>query len=635
MKHGSVYLLFLVFQLLIILSCGSAKTTTNPSKNAVDKAYHQLQRGQYVEAEKSFVSLLNNHATSPKVVLGLIRVYTDTQQPNKAIDLLQRSIDNSDSPIYHSVLGSIYRDKGELTLAYDEYKLYQSGISPENENYTRVQKQLDQLTYALSLLAHPAELNIQPLSSDINTKNSEYQPRFTFDQSTIVFTRKIRGQEDIYAAVQQDTSLSVDPIDVINTPYNEGSQSISGDGRYMVFTHCNEDYGYGSCDLYESVFIDGQWLKPRNLGSRVNTSYWESHPSISANGDELYFASNRPGGLGESDIWVSRRDTLGWSSPVNLGAPINTIGKEESPFIHPDNRSLYFRSTGHLGIGSYDIFLSRKLESEWQNPLNLGAPINSIGADGDMVVSLDGKTGYFASDAFDNIKMDHQDIYSFDLPKAFQPNPMTFVKGIVRSKISQLPLSATLEIINLSDNQIITKRQLGKEGGFLVAVPVGQALAFYLTAPNHAFYSEHIFYKEARSAKNSYSEIIDLIPIDSKPDSNPEENPIKLSNIFFSSGSDQLLKESDAEIEQLYDFLISNPVSIRIIGHTDDVGNEEENLILSEKRALAVKNKLLLKGIDPSRIQTQGLGETLPVASNNTDAGRTLNRRTEFVIIKQ
>lgn len=635
MKQSFICLFFLSFFLLVVQSCGSSKTTTSPEKSAIDKAYHQLQRGQYKDAEISFLSLFENFTPSPKVVLGLINVYRETQQPKKAIEILNNSIAASDYPIYHSILGSLYKDSGELKKAYNEYKLYQSAISDDNENYLRVQKELEQLLFAQTLLDHPADINIQPLSSAINTLHSEYQPRFTFDQSTIVFTRKINDQEDIYSAVQFDSTIYVAAIDAINTNFNEGSQSISGDGRYMVFTHCNEDYGYGSCDLYESIFYDGKWMKPRNLGARVNTKYWESQPSISANGDELYFASNRPGGLGESDIWISHRDSLGWSSPINLGAPINTNGKEESPFIHPDRKSIYFRSTGHLGIGSYDIFLSRKFDKRWQMPVNLGAPINSIGADGDLVVSLDGKKGYFASDAYGNIKMNHQDIYIFDLPEAFQPDAMTFVKGIVKSKASHEPISGTLEILNLSNNELVTQRNLSSDGSFLVAVPVGQPLALYVTALKHSFYSEHIYYEEARSVDNSYAELIELIPIENDFQASQSESPIKLSNIFFATGSDLLLNESEVEIQKLYNFLKANPVSIKILGHTDNVGNEEENLILSEKRALSVKNSLIVKGIEPARIQTQGFGESAPVASNSTEEGMASNRRTEFVIIYQ
>lgn len=613
-----------------MLACTTTKTTVSPPDQLIDEAYISLNRGRFSDAEQKFLELLTKYLRTPKVVLGLVKVYEETDRKEQAVTLLQKSIQEKEVPIYYSVMGSLLLDQGDLTSALEAYVSYQKRIDQDSDNQQLVREKIDRIKYALFLLDNPSEINISPLPSSINTDEAEYQPRFTFDQSVIIFTRKINGQEDLYTAVYSDTTWQVQAIDAVNTPYNEGSQTISGDGRYMIFTHCNENYGFGSCDLYESVLADRKWQRPRNLGPRINTKGWESQPSLSADGQRLYFASNRPGGIGQSDIWLSKRDSLGWAPPENLGSVINTPDKEESPFIHADGRSLYFRSTGHPGIGSYDIFLSRYKNSTWQQPLNLGAPINSVGADGDLVVSLDGTKGYFATDA----QTSSFDIYSFDMPDIALPEPMTYVKGKVRSSSSGEPLAAALEVNNLNTGETILNQSVNADGTFLVAVPVGQPLAMYLTAPGYIFFSEHIYYESSRQGLNPYSEDIYLIPNRPFPDDKSEGNePIRLSNVFFQSGSDVLIESSQAELERLYQLMETQAIRIKIMGHTDDVGSEEDNKNLSESRAIAIKRYLANRGIDTDRIFTEGMGESKPIADNTTEEGRAKNRRTEFVII--
>ena len=223
--------------------------------------------------------------------------------------------------------------------------------------------------------------------------------------------------EDFYESSKVDNSWKPAkslPGD-INTNLNEGAQNISQDGEWLIFTGCNFPEGYGSCDLYISYLTPQGWSAPENLGENINTESWESAPSLSPDKRDLYFASNRPEGMGKSDIYVCHRNPDGtWSAPENAGPEINSAGNESCPFIHADNQTLYFTSDGHPGYGGDDLFLVKKLQGgKWSDAENLGYPINTIENEGSLVIASDGKTAYYASDRSDS--KGGLDLYTFEL----------------------------------------------------------------------------------------------------------------------------------------------------------------------------------------------------------------------------
>jgi outer membrane protein OmpA-like peptidoglycan-associated protein len=370
-----------------------------------------------------------------------------------------------------------------------------------------------------------------------------------------------------------------------------------------------------------------KWSTPVNLGPAVNSEKWETQPTLSPDGQELIFVSNRPGGLGGNDLWHCMRQSDGsWSPARNLGAPVNTAYDEGGPFLHPDGLTLFFSSNGHAGMGDKDLFSSSREGNQWGEPRNLGYPINTRGSENYMVVNSTGTTGYISLEREGGYGM--QDLYRFDIPASMRPKPVTFLKGVVTSRKNNAPIEARLEIIDLASNSVKARCSSDPvNGSFLISLPAGSSYALNASAEGHLFYSENYTLTAELKATDVFEVNIPLTPIETG-------EKIVLHNIFFASGSSNLEERSQTEIEILQLFLQRNAsLRIEIGGHTDDVGNDAANLKLSQERADAVRSALIAKGIDAGRIVAKGYGETKPVASNQNEAGRAQNRRTEFSIV--
>ncbi|MES2881046.1 MAG: flagellar motor protein MotB, partial [Bacteroidota bacterium] len=264
----------------------------------------------------------------------------------------------------------------------------------------------------------------QNLGDAINSTESEYFPSMPVDGSNLFYTRRLNNfNEDFFAAKKESSnwSKSFRLNGSINTAQNEGAQNISQDGAWLVFTGCNRPDGEGSCDLYISYQTDDGWSEALNLGRQINSDQWDAQPCLSPDKRDLYFTSRRFGGFGGSDIYKAHLLPNGkWSAPENLGAGINTVGDESSPFIHADNQTLYFTSTGLQGYGEEDIFLARKRDDgTWNIPQNLGYPINTTGHEGTLFIASNGSTAYYAADRSDS--KGGLDIYSFELRADVRP----------------------------------------------------------------------------------------------------------------------------------------------------------------------------------------------------------------------
>ncbi len=542
---------------------------------------------------------------------------------------------------------------------YDEsIEHFEQYLSIESRNKTLIAKAKKLLTtcqFSRKSKGSPVPYEPTNLGDEINTTNSEYLPSLTADESLLIYTQRIHGQEDFYISKKVDGKWQKGkPMDDVNTDYNEGAQNISADGKFLVFTACDRRDGYGTCDLYFTEVSNGKWTKPANMGNRINTRKWESQPSLSADGKALYFSSNREGGFGNNDIYVSYCDEEGnWGEPQNLGDIINTKGHDQSPFIHHDGQTLYFMSDGHPGMGGHDLFYSRKeKDGSWSSPQNLGYPINTEADESTLVISLDGQTAFFATDrnkaesytgdpATRKIDMD---LYSFHLYPEARPQAVTYVKANVRDANTKKRLpNAKVEFIDLTTNKVHAFSKTDRDGEFLVCLPLGKDYALSVTKESYIFHSENFALAENNSRDEPFILKIDLQPIPdiaiSEGPSNNSEivegKPIILKNVFFETGSAELKDASINELNRLKKLLTDNPLlRIRINGHTDKVGSDEDNLVLSDDRAKAVYDYLVQNGIDMTRLSFKGYGETLPIADNETEDGRQLNRRTEFVIIK-
>jgi outer membrane protein OmpA-like peptidoglycan-associated protein len=424
----------------------------------------------------------------------------------------------------------------------------------------------------------------------------------------------------------------------INTQMNEGAATISADGKTIIFTACEQNgvysygrNGYGSCDLFFTRRKGNRWSNPVNLGPPINTSNWESQPSLSADGETLYFVRGVRRALRrESDIYVSTLDKEGyWTNPKKLPPTINTEEAEESVFIHPNGKNLYFASRGHVGMGGSDIFMSTLDENqEWGPAINLGYPINTYKDENSLLVGPDGEIGYFASDregGFGGL-----DIYGFPMPEEIKPEPVTYFKGLVYDSLSKQLLGAQIELIDMASSKVIKNgHSNGSTGEFFLTLSPHRDYIINVSKDGYLFYSDAFLSQKNFDRLKPFIKNIPLLPIE-------VGSSIVLKNIFFETDKSNLKQESFIELKKLQKFLQHNPkISIEIAGHTDNIGSYDYNKELSGNRAKAVYEYLVGEGISAERLSYKGYSYDKPIAPNDTEEGRAQNRRTEFIIIRK
>jgi outer membrane protein OmpA-like peptidoglycan-associated protein/tetratricopeptide (TPR) repeat protein len=543
-------------------------------------------------------------------------------------------------PEAHFYLGVALLKTGDYDLSAARLRFFMNLIDSTHALYERANRQLASASFAARAVTAPVPFRPENLGAGVNSRHAEYSPALTADGRTLIFTRKEPLKEEAgsgfevenfyiseYRDGQWSRARNIGPP--INTDENEGAQSISVNGRHLYFTACNRADGIGRCDIYYSYREGENWSEPENIGSVVNSYAWDSQPSISPDGQRLFFTSSRNGNIGITDIWVSTRDEGGsWQKPVNLGPVINTGGREVSPFIHADNKTLYFASDGHPGMGGLDIFFSRMDENgEWSEPVNLGYPVNTHADEFSLVVEASGERAYFASDAKGGYG--DMDIYAFELYPQARPDPVAYVKGMVFDKESRKPLAARFVLTDLqSGERIFADTSDPLQGDFLVMVPTGRNIGLSVLHPDYLFFSENFNYTKVHEGARPYVRDIPMERLQ-------EGSRMILRNVFFHTGSHELLPESLPELNRLVEMLRQNPnIKIEFHGHTDNVGTFDFNQHLSEERARSVMEYVVGQGLDASRMGYKGFSYTRPVDSNETDEGRASNRRTEVVVVE-
>lgn len=628
----SIPLLILLFFASIAVDAQNRYSTTN--KDAIQyfvQADHAIDDRLYDEA---IMHLQKAIATDSKFIEAYAQ-WGDVARLRKyntqAIEAYKKviSINPDFNRAIYIKIGEVELIEGQYADAEKHIEKYLTYPNISASNLAAAQKFLKDARFGIDAIQHPVPFKPVNIGSEINTVADEYSPIATADEKTLIFTRQINGNEDFYQATKQTnqwqtaTYLSAQ----INTPTNnEGSQSISQDGKYLFFTGCNRPDGLGRCDIYISQKKGDEWGKPFDLSPPINTSGWESQPSISADGRTLYFVSNRQGGYGGYDIWKSTLTPKGWGQPENLGPNINTAFNEQSPFIHADNNTLYFCSNGWPGMGNQDLFVTRLGDDgKWGKPENLGYPINTHGDETALTLSADGATAFFASN---NIKgFGGFDIYTFEMPAKLRPNVVTYVKGTVSDAKTKQPLESAVEILDLQNTQpVYQDYSSADKGDFLATLPAGKNYGLNISKSGYLFYSEN-FSLVGYQSSTPFNITVLLEPIEIG-------NKVILKNIFFDTNKFDIKPESKSELQKLVDFLLFNPtLRIEISGHTDNVGNDALNQTLSENRAKAVYDYLIANKMDAARLIFKGYGKTQPIAPNDTDDNRSLNRRTEFKII--
>jgi len=542
-------------------------------------------------------------------------------------------------PSIYLRLGSIqFGDKRFEAAKVNLGKFLETKSGKEKEQ-SEAREMLTACIFFIEGFAKPVPFNPKPLAA-ICTEADEYLPVITADNEKAYFTRRTFVKE-VGAAVttkpverfsfsgslsENDFTKGEQMPPPFNKSLNEGGASLSADNKFMFFTVCKNDGEGMNCDIWYTFFSKGQWAEIKNAGPLVNgKKSWDSQPSLSSDGKTLYFASTREGGFGELDIWKCIKDKDNtWSAPINLGPEINTKGNEKSPFFHSDGQTLYFSSTGQLGYGGYDIFFSKlDKEDKWAVPKNIGYPINSEKDDLGFFVSTDGRSGYFASDKLKGVG--GWDIYFFDLYKEARPERVVFVSGEVRNEKNEVVADAKVELKNTRTKEVTQIDVDSLTGKYVAVVAFNEDHILTIKEPGKAFTSQYL--STADSSLNKPKKL------DLKVEEIKVGKTYQINNINFSTNSYLLTPETINIVEELSIFLAENPaVKISIQGHTDNVGKPEENLKLSKDRAKMVLDLLVLNGIDSARLTHKGFGATKPVASNMTEKGKALNRRTEFVI---
>jgi flagellar motor protein MotB len=537
-------------------------------------------------------------------------------------------------PVFYS-LGNAEMMSGDYKRALEHFRIYTDLKTGSDKNNALAVKGIKDCEFALTAISKPVPFNPVSLGDSVNTANDEYWPSLTADGQTLMFTRQMRAggtytrnQEDFYFSTLRSGNWSKarNAGTPLNTPQNEGAQSISSDGNYMFFTACDRPGGKGKCDIYFSAFDGSGWSLPVNIGPPVNTASWESQPSISSNGNLLFFASNRPGGFGGMDIWYSVRAQGGkWSTPKNPGPAINTVGDEMSPFIHFDSKTLYFSSSGHPGMGGFDLYLSRMSEdSIFSVPENLGYPINTYNDELGLIIDATGQNAYFSS--VRNEKLG-KDIFYFTLYESARPEPVSYFRGKVFDSETMKLLKSDYELVKLKTGQIVSSGPTDASGNFLICLPVGYNYGLNVNRTGYLFYSDNFMLESVHSATKPYIKRVLLNPI-------KVGEVMQLSNIFFGFDSVELKRESVTELGKLSKLLLDNPaIIVEVAGYTDSIGSSNYNISLSERRAKTVVNYLINKGIGSDRLKIKAYGAASPLGNNVTDEGRRLNRRTEVRII--
>ncbi|MGF1532849.1 MAG: OmpA family protein [Bernardetiaceae bacterium] len=540
--------------------------------------------------------------------------------------------------LYYQVAQLDYAE-GKYAEAQAQYEKFLAYAKRPNHMTQNAKRHLASCQYAQEGIQNRLDFDPQPLPTPLNQLGLQYFPVLTGDGTELIFTGRRspdpRDDEDIYITrYHEDQKEWTAPtvIAAISSPFNEGTCSISADGQAMVFTICegnrdNRVPNGNRCDLFITRRQGTRWTSPQSLGSPINTKHWESQPALSADGQTLYFVSDRPGGQGQNDIWVSQRqadDT--WSLPQNLGPTINTAGDEVAPFLHANRKTLFFSSDGHLGYGALDIFKTELQENQqWQKPQNLGYPINNHRNQVGLFVIPDGKTAYYSDEKIEGGRITSSILHRFDLPEAIRvQTPSRYVRGTIYDAQTRQPIEASVALYDLQTERIQNAvRSDATTGRYLITRNEGSAYALHVNREGYLFKS--VGFDASQDTDVVLDVFLDPILSGAKT---------ILKNIFFETARWEIEQSSRTELKLLVEFLQNNPeLSIEVGGHTDNVGSPSANQVLSEKRANAVRDFLYERGIAPERIQVQGYGETAPLLPNDSPENRAKNRRIEFKIL--
>ena len=652
LKHSlNLFIGTLISILLFSCNASKAQSYTSQDRKAVklfEEAKEYYQKRELKKTENLLIEAIEEDDQFIEAHTLLAYIYMDGGKLEAAKTSFKKTIEINPTAIPNNLffLGEIELSEGNYQEAATAYNKFIRLEQVDPKLVGRSRESLDKIDFAVDAMKNPADFSPKNLGPEVNSEYAEYFPCLTVDQSTLLFTRRLPNpdspqgfNEDFYVAYKKENNWSkAQNIEKpINTEFNEGAPSLSADGQILFFTACElygnyggNRKGNGSCDIFYAAKNGKNWSRPINLGTAINTNNWETQPSFSADGKTLYFIRGLRDRSGQrtGDIYVSTlNEESYWSKPQLIGGTINTPQNEESVFIHPDGKTLFFSSDGHMGMGGLDIFMVKKDSiGKWGEPINLGYPINTHKNENSLLVSADGTTAFFASDREEGYG--ELDLYSFELPKQFAPDKVSYFAGKIYDSKTKEPLAAKFELIDLDNGETVVESFSSQvTGEFLVSLPIGSNYALNASKEGYLFYSENFELKQYVTSKDAVRKDVPLQPI-------KVGEKIILKNIFFETAKFNLKPNSKIELNKLIEFLKTNDgIQIEISGHTDNIGNDAANKTLSLNRAKSVYDFLVESGIPTNRLKWVGYGEEKPIADNSTDEGRAQNRRTEFEVV--
>ncbi|MEJ7644009.1 MAG: OmpA family protein [Chryseolinea sp.] len=529
----------------------------------------------------------------------------------------------------------------KLILKHARTSANDARIKNEFDSVTRNEKDLYvPLQQYYELVAYRKEIDtLRPpqgvllnMGETINSDKEDYGPTMGNVDNILLFTSKRNKHidplnknynEDLFFTIKQDTSWGfAEEFKNINTPYNEGSACLSDDGKHLFFARCNSPDSYGNCDIfYAEMSSDSTWSNVKNLGPAINSTGWDSQPSLSHSGDTLFFTSDRLGGFGYSDIYYSTKGQDGkWQKALNLGPIVNTRGFEVSPFFHHKHNVLYFSSNGQpLSFGNFDIYKSLKRTPAWDEPKNIGPLVNGDGSEYYFTIDSESNYLYYARSAQHEIN--NLELYSFPVPMEAQPTAVAHLKGSLINSETKKPFKGIVSVIDLDKGVEVSPKFLREDGSF----------DFHLI--NNRNYLLII-------QGDDFFRIEELIFMDGDMEINREADPIESKIAFntleFENGEADILPSMFEDLTKLANFMIDHPsFKLNISGHTDSQGKEDANLLLSQSRADAIKAYLIQEfKIRGTRIVAMGFGSSKPIVAEKNEEDRSLNRRVEFEITR-
>ncbi len=637
LKHGIVFLL-----LLTAFASWAQPALSTKNKKAMELYYeadNSRVRGEYQLAILQLKQAIEKDKNFSEAYFRLALVYKTLHDYPKATDLylqgLGLNVDPKKQKAYFFELGEVYLLQGDYEKSLQFLNRYLDNEILNKAKVDQATMMKRNATFALRNRKVMSQFQPRELSDTVNAFPMQYFPVLTADEQELIFTRRMGGgqedDEDLVVSKKDTRGLWMKPVSIsphINSPLNEGTCTISADGRQLIFTSCIGRRGYGSCDLFESRKVGDEWTVPLNLGPQINSAAWESQPSLSADGRMLFFVSDRRGGLGNKDIYISYKlDETRWTPAENLGNKINSPYEEISPFIHVNGRTLFFASNGKPGFGGFDIYRSERENAQWTEPLNFGSPVNTYEDQFSLFITADGQRGFYSHE--DNEKINSSKIIEITLPEELQLRyKSNYVKGIVYDKKTKLPLKARVELFNINKNELTSSVESDSvTGEYLMVLTQGADYGLYVSRPGYLYQSLNFDYEVQE----------DLVPVALDVYLDPVEMGASaiLNNIFFDLNKYELKDKSITELDKVLRFLNENlKIRVEISGHTDNAGTPAYNLQLSQKRSNAVAVYLTEHGIVATRLVQKGYGASKPLKPNDTEENRQINRRIEFRVVR-